>query len=69
MVLVLNFFLKLFSQVVANGYRPDLKKAALAKLSTVHKSLRVAKSGGRKKASKSTKKSKCISSHRKDTLV
>ena len=45
------------NQVVSNGYRPDLKKAALAKLSTVHKSLRVAKSGGKKKASKSTKKS------------
>ncbi|MCO5578013.1 hypothetical protein L7F22_031851 [Adiantum nelumboides] len=31
------------NQVVANGYRPDLKAAALAKLSTVHKSLRAAK--------------------------
>eukprot|EP00250_Pteridium_aquilinum_P028149 c36662_g1_i1 orf=195-638(+) len=39
------------NQVEANGYRPDLKKAALAKLCTVHKSLRVAKSGASKKKS------------------
>ncbi|KAI5056318.1 hypothetical protein GOP47_0028136 [Adiantum capillus-veneris] len=37
------------NQIVANGYRPDLKAAALAKLCTVHKSLRVAKSGSKKR--------------------
>ena len=36
-------------QVVDNYYRPDLKKAALARLSAVNKSLRVAKSGVKKK--------------------
>ena len=45
------------NQVATNGYRPDLKKAALAKLSSVHKSLRVAKSGATKKSSKSARKS------------
>lgn len=36
-------------QVADNYYRPDLKKAALAKLSAVHRSLRVAKSGVKKR--------------------
>ncbi|KAL2653316.1 hypothetical protein R1flu_021444 [Riccia fluitans] len=36
------------NQVAVNGYRPDLKAAALARLSAVHKSLRVAKSGIKK---------------------
>ncbi|KAH8959563.1 hypothetical protein BDL97_06G083100 [Sphagnum fallax] len=43
------------NQVVTNGYRPDLKAAALARLSAVHKSLRVAKRGSTKKVSKSRK--------------
>jgi large subunit ribosomal protein L28e len=42
-------------QVETNGYRPDLKAAALARLSAVHKSLRVAKRGSTKKVSKSRK--------------
>jgi large subunit ribosomal protein L28e len=42
-------------QVATNGYRPDLKAAALARLSAVHKSLRVAKRGSTKKVSKSRK--------------
>ncbi|CAN6457002.1 unnamed protein product [Victoria cruziana] len=37
------------NQVSDNYYRPDLKKAALAKLSAVHRSLRVAKSGPKKR--------------------
>lgn len=36
-------------QVSDTHYRPDLKKAALARLSVVHRSLRVAKSGGKKR--------------------
>eukprot|EP00245_Coleochaete_scutata_P017327 TRINITY_DN8453_c0_g1_i1.p1 TRINITY_DN8453_c0_g1~~TRINITY_DN8453_c0_g1_i1.p1 ORF type:complete len:151 (+),score=38.39 TRINITY_DN8453_c0_g1_i1:106-558(+) len=44
------------NQVVANRYRPDLKRAALARLSAVHKALRVAKAGSGSKASKSSKK-------------
>ncbi|RZB52701.1 60S ribosomal protein L28-1 [Glycine soja] len=36
-------------KVVDNYYRPDLKKAALARLSAVNKSLRVAKSGVKKR--------------------
>lgn len=36
-------------QVADNYYRPDLKKAALAKLSVVHRSLKVAKSGVKKR--------------------
>ncbi|KAH7298285.1 hypothetical protein KP509_25G035500 [Ceratopteris richardii] len=44
------------NQVAQNGYRPDLKRAALAKLCTVHKSLRAKKSASRK-ALKSSKKS------------
>ncbi|KAL3685105.1 hypothetical protein R1sor_003127 [Riccia sorocarpa] len=42
------------NQVSENGYRPDLKTAALARLSSVHKSLRAAKSGIKK--SKATRK-------------
>ena len=37
------------NQVADNYYRPDLKSAALARLSVVHKSLKVAKSGVKKK--------------------
>ncbi|XP_061356617.1 large ribosomal subunit protein eL28y-like [Gastrolobium bilobum] len=37
------------NQVVDNHYRPDLKKAALARLSAVNRSLRVAKSGVKKR--------------------
>ncbi|BBG98880.1 Ribosomal L28e protein family [Prunus dulcis] len=37
------------NQVADNYYRPDLKKAALARLSVVHKSLKVAKSGVKKR--------------------
>ncbi|XP_078439213.1 ribosomal L28e protein family [Wolffia australiana] len=37
------------NQVAENHYRPDLKKAALARLSAVHRSLKVAKSGPKKK--------------------
>ncbi|KAM7255733.1 hypothetical protein ACFE04_008631 [Oxalis oulophora] len=37
------------NQVGDNYYRPDLKSAALAKLSVVHRSLKVAKSGPKKK--------------------
>ncbi|KAL6568227.1 60S ribosomal protein L28A [Orobanche hederae] len=36
------------NQVADNYYRPDLKKAALARLSVVHRSLKVAKSGVKK---------------------
>jgi len=36
-------------QVAKNYYRPDLKKAALARLSAVHRSLKVAKSGVKKR--------------------
>ncbi|KAG4925111.1 hypothetical protein JHK87_050651 [Glycine soja] len=35
--------------VANNYYRPDLKKAALARLSAVNRSLRVAKSGVKKR--------------------
>lgn len=45
------------NQVSENGYRPDLKKAALAKLSSVHKSLRAAKAGRTKKSAKPSRKS------------
>ncbi|GLJ18555.1 hypothetical protein SUGI_0330090 [Cryptomeria japonica] len=45
------------NQVADNYYRPDLKRPALARLSAVHKSLRVAKSGGKKsKKSRVSKK-------------
>ncbi|KAM0911248.1 hypothetical protein ACQ4PT_013625 [Festuca glaucescens] len=37
------------NQVSDNYYRPDLTKPALARLSAVHRSLRVAKSGVKKK--------------------
>ncbi|KAL2234791.1 60S ribosomal protein L28-1-like [Sesamum indicum] len=37
------------NQVADNYYRPDLKKAALARLSVVHRSLKVAKSGAKKR--------------------
>ncbi|KAK4790713.1 hypothetical protein SAY86_018017 [Trapa natans] len=37
------------SQVVGNYYRPDLKKAALARLSLVHRSLKISKSGVKKR--------------------
>ncbi|XP_050218495.1 60S ribosomal protein L28-1-like [Mercurialis annua] len=37
------------NQVGDNYYRPDLKKAALARLSVVHRSLKVSKSGAKKK--------------------
>lgn len=40
------------NQVASNGYRADLKSAALARLAAVHKSLRVAKAGATKKKSK-----------------
>ncbi|KAL6563285.1 60S ribosomal protein L28A [Orobanche hederae] len=36
------------NQVADNYYRPDLKKAALARLSIVHRSIKVAKSGVKK---------------------
>ncbi|CAB4288315.1 unnamed protein product [Prunus armeniaca] len=37
------------NQVADNFYRPDLKKAALARLSVVHRSLKVSKSGVKKR--------------------
>ncbi|KAH0469896.1 hypothetical protein IEQ34_001454 [Dendrobium chrysotoxum] len=37
------------NQVSDNYYRPDLTKAALARLSAVHRSLKVAKSGPKKR--------------------
>uniref|UniRef100_A0A251TQB7 Putative ribosomal protein L28e, Ribosomal L28e/Mak16 n=1 Tax=Helianthus annuus TaxID=4232 RepID=A0A251TQB7_HELAN len=37
------------NQVADNYYRPDLKKAALARLSAVNRSLKVSKSGVKKK--------------------
>ncbi|XP_072977713.1 large ribosomal subunit protein eL28y-like [Typha angustifolia] len=37
------------NQVTDNNYRPDLTKAALARLSAVHRSLMVAKSGAKKR--------------------
>lgn len=37
------------NQVAENYYRPDLKKAALARLSAVNRSLKVAKSGVKKR--------------------
>ncbi|VYS64321.1 unnamed protein product [Arabidopsis thaliana] len=37
------------NQVVDNYYRPDLKKAALARLSAISKGLRVAKSGPKRR--------------------
>ncbi|BFG39786.1 hypothetical protein CerSpe_260600 [Prunus speciosa] len=37
------------NQVADNFYRPDLKRAALARLSVVHRSLKVSKSGVKKR--------------------
>ncbi|KAJ8770704.1 hypothetical protein K2173_021351 [Erythroxylum novogranatense] len=37
------------NQVADNYYRPDLKKATLARLTVVHRSLKVAKSGVKKR--------------------
>ena len=37
------------NQIAENDYRPDLKKAALARLSAVNRSLKVAKSGVKKR--------------------
>ena len=42
------------NQVADNYYRPDLKKAALARLSVVNRSLKVAKSGVKKKNRQAT---------------
>lgn len=42
-------------QVADNHYRPDLKKAALARLSVVHRSLKVAKSGVKKRNRQATR--------------
>ncbi|ERN15415.1 hypothetical protein AMTR_s00036p00210210 [Amborella trichopoda] len=46
------------SQVADNYYRPDLKDAALARLSAVHRSLKVAKSGVKKKTRQNQKPSR-----------
>ncbi len=43
------------NQVADNYYRPDLKKAALARLSVVNRSLKVAKSGVKKKNRQATR--------------
>ncbi|KAK2986238.1 hypothetical protein RJ640_027333, partial [Escallonia rubra] len=43
------------NQVAGNHYRPDLKNAALARLSAVNRSLKVAKSGVKKKNRQATK--------------
>ncbi|GAV80262.1 Ribosomal_L28e domain-containing protein [Cephalotus follicularis] len=43
------------NQVGDNYYRPDLKKAALARLSAVHRSLKIAKSGVKKKNRQATR--------------
>ncbi|GMH17614.1 hypothetical protein Nepgr_019455 [Nepenthes gracilis] len=43
------------NQVVDNYYRPDLKNAALARLSVVHRSLQVAKSGVKKRTRQATR--------------
>ncbi|KAM1061028.1 hypothetical protein PS2_025330 [Malus domestica] len=37
------------NQVADNFYKPDMKKAAFTRLSAVHRSLRVAKSGAKKR--------------------
>ncbi|KAM0932536.1 putative ribosomal protein L28e [Dioscorea sansibarensis] len=44
------------NQVTDNFYRPDLTKAALARLSAVHRSLKVAKSGVKKRNRQALKK-------------
>jgi large subunit ribosomal protein L28e len=36
------------ASVVGSGYRPDLEKAAKARVSVIHKALRVKKSDGKK---------------------
>ncbi|KAJ0788329.1 putative ribosomal protein L28e [Helianthus annuus] len=43
------------NQVADNYYRPDLKKAALARLSAVNRSLKVSKSGVKKKNRQASK--------------
>ncbi|MFS7936516.1 putative ribosomal protein L28e [Helianthus anomalus] len=43
-------------QVADNYYRPDLKKAALARLSAVNRSLQVSKSGAKKKKNRQASK-------------
>ncbi|TYH53703.1 hypothetical protein ES332_D09G118400v1 [Gossypium tomentosum] len=44
-----DLFVGFFYEVTDNYYRPDLTKAALATLSAVHRSLKVAKSGVKKR--------------------
>ncbi|KAL2554937.1 60S ribosomal protein L28-1 [Forsythia ovata] len=44
------------NQVAGNYYRPDLKKAALARLSAVNRSIRVAKSGVKKRNRQAVRK-------------
>ncbi|KAG9455569.1 hypothetical protein H6P81_000077 [Aristolochia fimbriata] len=44
------------NQVADNYYRPDLKPAALARLSAVHRSLKVAKSGVKKRNRQAVRK-------------
>ncbi|KAJ6805628.1 60S ribosomal protein L28-1-like [Iris pallida] len=46
----------LTNQVTDNYYRPDLTKAALARLSAVHRSLKVAKSGAKKRNRQAVRK-------------
>ncbi|KAJ6811105.1 60S ribosomal protein L28-1-like [Iris pallida] len=46
----------LTNQVTDNHYRPDLTKAALARLSAVHRSLKVAKSGAKKRNRQAVRK-------------
>ncbi|XP_010526413.1 PREDICTED: 60S ribosomal protein L28-1 [Tarenaya hassleriana] len=44
------------NQVSDNYYRPDLEKAALARLSVIHRSLKVTKSGVKKRNRQATKR-------------
>lgn len=46
---IYNVYCNVQLQVTDNYYRPDLTKAALARLSAVHRSLKVAKSGAKKR--------------------
>ncbi|KAK1314930.1 60S ribosomal protein L28-2 [Acorus calamus] len=46
------------NQVGDNYYRPDLKQAALARLSVVYKSLKITKSGAKKKTRQAVKPAK-----------
>ncbi|KAK1267109.1 60S ribosomal protein L28-2 [Acorus gramineus] len=46
------------NQVGDNYYRPDLKQAALARLSVVYKSLKIAKSGAKKRTRQAVKLAK-----------